>query len=98
MPDFNYQRLDNIIHSRIRLAVMSILIGVDQADFKFLKEQVKTTDGNLSINLKKLEEAKYITMTKKFIKRKPLSIYRITPKGREAFKEYVERIENFIKE
>ncbi|HEX9972031.1 MAG TPA: transcriptional regulator [bacterium] len=98
MPDFDHQKLDDIIHSRIRLAIMSILIGIDQAEFTFLKEQVNTTDGNLSIHLKKLEEAKYITVIKKFIKRKPVSIYRITQNGRIAFGKYVDQIEKFIKE
>jgi DNA-binding HxlR family transcriptional regulator len=97
VPDFNHQKLDDVIHSRIRLAIMSVLIGIDQAEFIFLKEQVNTTDGNLSIHLKKLEEAKYITTVKKFIKRKPVSIYRITQNGRTAFGKYVEQIEKFIK-
>jgi DNA-binding PadR family transcriptional regulator len=97
MPDFHYQQLDDVIHSRIRLAIMSILIGIDQAEFKFLKEQVKTTDGNLSVHLRKLEKAKYITMTKRFFKRKPVSSYRITQNGKDAFEKYVERIENFIR-
>jgi DNA-binding HxlR family transcriptional regulator len=96
MPDFNYQQLDELIHSRIRLAIMSILISVDQAEFMFLKEQIHTTDGNLSANLRKLENAKYITMTKRFLKRKPVSSYRITEKGKLAFEKYVERIEKFI--
>ena len=97
MPDFHYQQLDDLIHSRIRLSIMSILIGVDQAEFKFLKEQVKTTDGNLSVHLRKLEKAKYITMTKRFLKRKPVSSYRITQKGKYAFEKYVERIEKLIR-
>jgi DNA-binding PadR family transcriptional regulator len=97
MPDFNYLQLDDLIHSRIRLAIMSILIGIDQAEFRFLKEQVKATDGNLSVHLRKLEKAGYITMTKRFHKRKPVSSYRMTQKGRAAFEKYVERIEKLIK-
>jgi len=97
MPDFDYQQLDDRIHSRIRLAIMSILIGVEQAEFNFLKQQVKTTDGNLSIHLRKLEEAKYITVKKEFVKRKPQSQYRITRKGRDAFAAYIEQLEKFIK-
>ncbi len=97
MPDFDYQQLDDRIHSRIRLAIMSILIGVEQTEFNFLKQQVKTTDGNLSIHLRKLEEAKYITVKKEFVKRKPQSQYRITRKGREAFADYIAQLEKFIK-
>ena len=97
MTDFDYQQLDEHIHSRIRLAIMSILIGVEQAEFNFLKRQVKTTDGNLSIHLRKLEEARYLTMKKEFIDRKPQSQYRLTRKGRAAFAEYIAQLEKFIK-
>jgi DNA-binding HxlR family transcriptional regulator len=97
MPDFDYQQLDDRIHSRIRLAIMSILIGVEQAEFNFLKQQVKTTDGNLSIHLRKLEEAKYITVKKEFVERKPQSQYRLTRKGRDAFAAYIAQLEKFIK-
>jgi DNA-binding MarR family transcriptional regulator len=98
MSDFDYQQLDDIIHSRIRLAIMSILVSVDQVDFIFLKKQVNTTDGNLSVHLRKLEDADYITVTKTFEDRKPISYYQITPKGRKAFKLYVERLERFLKQ
>lgn len=97
MSDFDYQQLDDIIHSRIRLAIISVLISIDQADFIFLKNQVNTTDGNLSVHLRKLEEAEYITVTKTFEDRKPISYYQITAKGRKAFKVYVERLEKFLK-
>jgi DNA-binding transcriptional ArsR family regulator len=97
MADFDYQQLDEVIHSRIRLAVMSILAGIDQADFTFLKKQIKTTDGNLSIHLRKLEKAGYIASTKQFLNRKPLSSYRMTSKGSIAFGKYVEKIEALIR-
>jgi DNA-binding HxlR family transcriptional regulator len=97
MPDFDYQQLDDRIHSRIRLAIMSILIGLEQAEFTFLKQQVGTTDGNLSIHLRKLEEAGYIAVKKVFVDRKPQSYYRITRKGREAFGAYIAQLEKFIK-
>ena len=97
MSDFNYLQLDDIIHSRIRLAIMAILVSVDQAEFIFLKGQVNVTDGNLSVHLRKLENAGYISVKKTFIARKPVSIYKITNKGRKAFKVYVDRLEKFIK-
>lgn len=97
MTDFDYQQLDDIIHSRIRLSIMAILIGMEQAEFVFLKKQVNTTDGNLSANLRKLEDAGYISVTKRFVNRKPLSKYRITDSGRKAFESYINRLETFLK-
>lgn len=97
MNEFDYQQLDDIIHSRIRLAIMSVLISVDEAEFTFLRDKVNATDGNLSTHLKKLEDAGYVAVNKSFIKRKPLSRYLITQKGRKAFEIYVENLEKMIK-
>ena len=97
MQDFNYQQLDDIIHSRIRLAIMSVLVTVDEAEFIFLREKVQTTDGNLSIHLSKLEEAGYIAVTKQFVGKKPVSSYKLTRKGRKAFEAYIDRLEAMIK-
>ncbi len=97
MKDFDYHQLNDIIHSRIRLAVMSVLIAVDEAEFNFLKEKVKTTDGNLSVHLRKLEDAGYISVKKAFINRKPVTTYKLTGKGRKAFETYVENLEKLIK-
>ena len=96
MKDFDYQQLDDIIHSRIRLAIMSVLISIEEAEFKFLKEKVNTTDGNLSVHLKKLEEASYITVKKEFIERKPVSTYKLTEKGKVAFELYIKKLEGLI--
>jgi DNA-binding MarR family transcriptional regulator len=95
--DFDYQQLDDIIHSRIRLAIMALLVSVDEAEFTFIREKVQATDGNLSVHLKKLEDAGYILVKKSFINRKPLSSYRITTKGHKAFEIYVERLERLLK-
>ena len=76
---------------------MSVLISVEEAEFKFLKEKVKTTDGNLSIHLKKLEEAGYISVKKEFIERKPVSSYKLKNKGKQAFELYIQKLENLIK-
>jgi DNA-binding HxlR family transcriptional regulator len=97
VPDFNYQQLDEIIHSRIRLAIMAVLVAADEADFTYLKEAVQATDGNLSVHLKKLEEAHYVSVKKSFIERKPQTKYRITPQGRRAFEIYVDRLEKLLK-
>ena len=97
MNEFDYQQLDEIIHSRIRLAIMAVLITVDEAEFIFLRDKVNTTDGNLSTHLKKLEDAGYIAVNKSFEQRKPVSRYLLTQKGRKAFELYVERLERLIK-
>ncbi|NOR46418.1 MAG: transcriptional regulator [Candidatus Delongbacteria bacterium] len=98
MPEseFDYKQLDDIIHSRIRLAIMSVLISVEEADFNFIKQNVKATDGNLSVHIKKIETAGYISVEKLFVDRKPLTKYKLTKKGKEAFKKYVERLERML--
>jgi len=97
VSDFDYQQLDDIIHSRIRLAVMSLLITVEEAEFNFLKENVNATDGNLSVHLKKLEDANYISVKKEFVNRKPRTMYALTKNGRKAFEAYLEQLEKMIK-
>lgn len=97
MTDFDHQQLDEIIHSRIRLAIMAVLITVDESEFTFLKEKVNATDGNLSTHLKKLEEAGYVAVSKSFENRKPVSRYMLTQKGRKAFEIYIDRLEKLIK-
>ncbi|MGE5498173.1 MAG: winged helix-turn-helix domain-containing protein [Syntrophothermus sp.] len=96
MNEFDYQQLDEIIHSRIRLAILSVLISVDEADFNFLKEKVNTTDGNLSVHLRKLEEAGYLIMKKEFVDRKPRSIYFLSVNGKKAFEIYIKRLEKML--
>ncbi len=97
MDNFDYQNIDDVIHSRIRTAIMAVLITVEEAEFTFIREKINATDGNLSVHLKKLEENNYITVTKKFINRKPHSSYKITEKGRKAFEDYIKTLENIIK-
>lgn len=96
MSEFDYQQLDDIIHSRIRLAIIAVLITLDEAEFNFLKEKVNTTDGNLSVHIRKLEEAGYVTMKKEFIDRKPRTVYSLSNKGKKAFELYVERLGKMI--
>jgi DNA-binding HxlR family transcriptional regulator len=97
VSEFDYQNLDDIIHSRIRLAIMSVLITLEEAEFNFLKEKVNATDGNLSVHLKKLEEANYISVKKEFIDRKPKTVYSLTKTGIKAFELYVAQLEKLIK-
>lgn len=88
--------LDPLLHSELRLAIISILIGVEDADFVFLRKQTAATAGNLSVQIDKLSTAGYIEVEKSFVGRKPRTLCRITDKGREAFKEYVEAISEYI--
>ena len=81
--------LDPIIHGKLRLAVLSLLIGVEQADFTWLRDKTGSTDGNLGAQMLKLEEAGYVAMEKRFAGRKPQTLYRMTPAGREALATYV---------
>lgn len=94
-PD-KFEPLDPVIHSQVRLAVLSILISVQQADFNYLKQETGTTDGNLSTHLAKLEEAGYIKVKKSFQGKRPLTTCWLTEKGRSAFARYVRALENYL--
>lgn len=95
--NFNHNDLDKIIHSRVRLGIMAALAFKDNVEFKFLKEKLELTDGNLSANMTKLSEAGMIEIHKSFVNNKPKTIYQITDKGKNSFKRYVESIEKIIK-
>lgn len=88
--------LDPLLHSQLRLGVMSILMSVDSAEFTFLKEKTNATAGNLSVQLDKLSEAGYITIEKSFRGKKPLTTCKITRKGMKAFEEYVDALKKYI--
>ena len=88
--------LDPLIHAPIRLAILTILATVTSANFTFIKDSVKTTDGNLSTHLTKLEEGGYIIIEKKFKGKKPQTICAISDQGREAFSKYIDHLENII--
>ncbi|HUI30759.1 MAG TPA: transcriptional regulator [Candidatus Acidoferrales bacterium] len=97
MTDFDYKQLNDTLQSRIRVAIIAALVSVIEADFNFLKGMVKTTDGNLSTHLRKLEDAGYVSMKKKFVDRKPQTKYRITEKGKRALEEHINVLEKLIK-
>jgi len=96
MTDFDYRQLDEIIHSRIRLAVMALLARHQVLSFGELKELTKSTDGNLSIHLRKLEEVGYLEVQKQFIKRKPQTTYQLSSAGRVAFSAYVSKMQELL--
>jgi len=89
-------QLDPIIHAPIRLAILSILITVDHANFTYLKETIGVTDGNLSTHLTKLEASGLITIEKTFKDKKPQTLCAITGKGRDAFKNYLDQLERIV--
>ena len=94
--EFDYQQFDGIFQSRIRLAILSVLVTVEKAEFSFLKEKTNATDGNLGAHLKKLEDSEYILTEKKFVDRKPVSFYSITENGRKAIENYLDTIEKLF--
>lgn len=92
----DYRKLDNLIHSRIRLALMSALTRVDDISFNELKKALNATDGNLSTHLSKLQEAGYVTVEKRTEDGKTESRFKVTQKGLSAFAKYIGDLEPFI--
>lgn len=91
------KELDPLLHSQLRLGVMSLLLSVESAEFTFLREKTNSTAGNLSVQIDKLAEAGYIEVIKSFRGRKPLTTCKITRKGMKAFEHYVETLKQYIK-
>ena len=91
-----FKDLDPILHSQLRLAVMSLLISVKEAEFTFLKEKTNSTAGNLSVQIQKLKEAEYIEVIKQFKDNYPQTICKITQTGITAFEEYVKNLQSYL--
>ena len=89
--------LDPLLHSQLCLAVMSVLMNLDEADFVYIKQQTQATAGNLSVQLEKLAEAGYVTIEKGFAGKKPRTTCRVTEKGKEAFAVYVDALRDYLK-
>lgn len=92
-----FKKLDPLLHSELRLAVMSLLVELEEADFVYLRETTHATAGNLSVQLDKLSEAGYISVEKTFEGKKPRTICRITPVGFQAFENYVDALKSYLK-
>ena len=92
-----FKDLDPILHSQLRLAIMSLLISVKEAEFTFLKEKTNATAGNLSVQIQKLKDAGYIEVNKQFKDNYPLTTCKVTPKGVDAFEKYVKTLQQYIK-
>lgn len=92
-----FKELDPILHSQLRLAVMSLLISVKEAEFTFIKEKTNATAGNLSVQVQKLKEAGYIDVSKKFVDNYPQTTCKVTDKGVIAFENYVKSLQEYLK-
>jgi DNA-binding PadR family transcriptional regulator len=93
LPDLN-----PVIHGKLRLALLSLLTTVEEAEFTWLRCRTGSTDGNLGAQLARLEEAGYVAVEKKFVQRKPQTIYRMTEAGRKALTEYVQALKQLLGE
>jgi DNA-binding HxlR family transcriptional regulator len=94
MPDL--PELNPVVHGRLRLALLSLLSGVEEAEFTWLRAKTEATDGNLGAQLLKLEEAGYVAVNKRFVLRKPQTRYRLTETGRRALSEYVQALKQLL--
>jgi DNA-binding transcriptional ArsR family regulator len=94
MPEL--PELDPVVHAKLRLAVLSLLSGVERAEFAWLRDKTGSSDGNIGAHLAKLEEAKYVEVEKKFQDKKPLTLYRMTPRGRKALSDYIAALKTLL--
>ncbi len=94
MPEL--PELNPVVHGKLRLALLSLLAGVEEAEFTWLRAKTGSTDGNLGAQLMKLEEAGYVKAKKKFVQRKPQTVYRVTDAGRAALGEYVRALKQLL--
>ena len=92
-----FKDLDPLLHNQLRLAIISLLISVEEAEFQFLKSKTNATAGNLSVQVQKLKEAGYIKVEKSFKNNYPLTICKITAKGVTAFEQYVDDLKSYLK-
>ncbi len=96
--DFQIADIDEVIHGRVRLGVMAYLSGADTADFNELKARLQVTDGNLSVHLRKLEDAGFVEVLKSFQGRRPLTRARLTDTGRKAFVDYLDAMARLVEQ
>ncbi len=94
--DFNIDSLDDVIHGRLRLGIMAYLSTAGSAEFPLLKSRLQASDGNLSVQLRKLEEASYVSIEKAFVGKKPQTMVTLTPKGRAAYLAYLDAMKKLI--
>ncbi|MFY0253478.1 winged helix-turn-helix domain-containing protein [Chitinophaga sp. 30R24] len=92
----DFKDLDPVLHSQLRLAIMSILMGIGEAEFTLLKEKTNATAGNLSVQINKLRDAEYITVIKQFKDHYPQTVCKLTATGKKAFENYVAAIQSYL--
>ncbi len=97
MIDFDHNAIDEVLQSRVRIAIVAFLASAGEVDFTAVRDAIKTTDGNASIHLRKLEEAGYVSVDKRFVQRKPQSRYALTDRGREALLDHVAHLERLLR-
>ncbi|WP_053826691.1 winged helix-turn-helix domain-containing protein [Lascolabacillus massiliensis] len=90
------KELNPLIHSQLRLAIMTLLVSVEEADFSYLKEKTNATSGNISVQLDKLSSAGYIKITKEFVGKKTRTTCRLTEEGKLAMEEYIENLKSYL--
>ena len=90
------KELNPIIHSQLRLAIMTLLVSVEEADFNYLKEQTNATSGNISVQLDKLSSAGYITVNEEFVGKRTRTSCRLTEEGKQAMEEYIENLKSYL--
>jgi DNA-binding HxlR family transcriptional regulator len=95
-PETGLPELNPVIHGKLRLALLSLLSTVEEAEFTWLRAKTNSTDGNLGAQLLKLEEAGYVEVEKKFVLRKPQTLYRMTELGRQALTDYVQALKQLL--
>ncbi|MBS1544567.1 MAG: transcriptional regulator [Bacteroidetes bacterium] len=93
-----FEHLDKILEHRVRLQIMSVLIASESCDFNSLKELSGATDGSLATHMKALEKEKYVSITKSFVDRKPNTRYKITERGRNAFRKHLDALEALVRQ
>jgi DNA-binding transcriptional ArsR family regulator len=96
MTDFDHSAIDELFQSRVRLALVAFLASAGEVEFASLRDAIKTTDGNASVHLRKLEDAGYLSMRKRFAGRKPQTLYTLTARGRKALLDYVAHLESLL--
>jgi len=96
MTDYDHASIDEILHSRVRLAIVAFLAGAKTAEFAAVRNAIRTTDGNASVHLRKLEDSGYVAVQKHFVARRPQTLYTLTPQGRRALLDYVAHLETLL--
>lgn len=96
MTDFDHNAIDEVLQSRVRLAIVAFLASAGQVEFSEIRDAIKTTDGNASVHLRKLEDASYVSVDKRFVRRKPQTRYALTDRGRRALLDHVTHLEGLL--